>query len=141
MSIRYFKSLSVAAVVALSAGLTGVSQAHHSFAAEFDSKKPVAVDGVITKTRLVNPHSWLYVDVKNHDGSVTNWGFEFGTPISLRNKSVTKEDVSPGSKVHIEGYLAKNGGPFGYSTRVTLASGRMVQIGSAPDAPAPAGGR
>jgi hypothetical protein len=60
--------------------------AHHSFAAEFDAAQPVSVEGVITKIRIVNPHSWVYLDVKGKDGSTTNWGFEFGTPILLRQR-------------------------------------------------------
>lgn len=136
MTIRYLHVLGGAAVVASAISLATAGQAHHSFATEFDSKKPVTVDGVVTKARIMNPHSWLYLDVKAPDGTVTNWGFEFGTPLSLEKKGFTKDDVRPGSHVHVDGFRAKNGGPFGYSTVVTLDDGRKVQIGSAPDAPA-----
>jgi hypothetical protein len=136
MTIRYLTVIGAVTAIALSLGLASNSEAHHSFAAEFDSKKPVTVQGVVTKARFVNPHAWLYLDVKNQDGSVTNWGFEFGTPIVLRNRGVAKEDVSPGSPVHVEGFMARNGGAFGYAQVVTLADGRKVQTGSAPDAPA-----
>ena len=126
----------VAGGVALAAtALSAPSIAHHAFAAEFDSKKPVTVEGVITKARFVNPHSWVYLDVKNTDGSTTNWGFEFGTPSSLRTSGLDKNDVKPGTDIRIDGFRAKNGGPFGYSTILTLAGGRKVQTGSAPDAP------
>ena len=57
--------------------------AHHSFAAEFDSEKPVTVKGTVTKMDWVNPHSWIYVDVKDEKGSVVNWRFEMGPPNSL----------------------------------------------------------
>jgi hypothetical protein len=141
MTIRYFRVLGVSAAVASAIGLGTASQAHHSFASEFDSKKPVALEGVVTKARIMNPHSWLYLDVKSPDGTVTNWGFEFGTPLSLEKKGFSKDDVRPGSHIHVDGFLAKNGGPFGYSTVVTLADGRKVQIGSAPDAPTTVGAR
>lgn len=113
------------------------SQAHHAFAAEFDSSKPLVVDGTVTKVHFVNPHSWIYLDVKNKDGSVTNWGFEFGTPTSLRAGGVTRDDVKPGTPIRLAGYKAKNGGPFGYATTVVFPGGRQVRTGSAPDAPPP----
>lgn len=115
------------------------SIAHHAFAAEFDSKKPVSIDGTITKARFVNPHSWIYLDVKGKDGKVVNWGFEFGTPSSLRTKGLDKADVGFGTKIHVNGFRAKNGGPFGYAVAIVLPDGRKVQTGSAPDAPRQAG--
>jgi hypothetical protein len=138
--MKYFKLLSAALAAAAVAGSAGAALAHHSFAAEFDDKKAVTVSGVITKARIMNPHSWLYVDVRNGDGSTTNWGFEFGTPLSLERKGVTKADLTPGEAVKVDGFRAKNGGPFGYTTIVTLHDGRKVQLGSAPDAPPAAGG-
>jgi hypothetical protein len=125
--------------VAAFAGLAGAVQAHHSFAAEFDAAKTVAVEGTVTKIRIVNPHSWIYLDVKNKDGTVTNWGFEFGTPSLLEAKGVAKDDVLPGKHVRIEGYLARNGGPFGYSRVATLADGRAIQIGQTFGATSAAG--
>jgi hypothetical protein len=112
--------------------------AHHAFAAEFDAAKPLDLTGVVTKSRWVNPHSWLYFDVKNADGTVTNWGVEFGTPNALANRGLTKEDVKPGSEVHVKGYRSKNGGPFGYSVTLTLKDGRTFQTGGAQDSPATA---
>ncbi len=141
MTFSHLKILSGVAAIAAAVGLATTAQAHHSFATEFDSKKPVTVEGVITKARIMNPHSWLYLDVKGPDGTVTNWGFEFGTPLSLERKGFSKDDVKAGSQVKVDGFRAKNGGPFGYSTVVTLADGRKVQIGSAPDAPTVVGAR
>ncbi len=109
--------------------------AHHAFAAEFDSDKPVQVEGVVTRVRWVNPHSWLYLDVTGPDGKVTNWGFEFGTPNALARAGLSKEDVQAGVKVTISGFLAKNGGPYGYSVILTLPDGRSVRTGGAGDAP------
>lgn len=137
MRLSFRSTVAIGAAVLLSA----TAMAHHSFSAEFDSSKPITLQGVITKVRLVNPHSWLYLDVKNKDGSVTNWGFEFGTPSSLRDKGLSKQDVLPGKTIKIDGYRAKNGGPFGYSRLATLADGRAVQTGGAVDAPAPAARR
>jgi hypothetical protein len=115
--------------------------AHHAFSAEFDADKPIDLEGVVTKIKWVNPHSWLYFTVKEANGTTTNWGVEFGAPNQLARIGLTKADVAPGSKVRIKGYLAKNGGAFGYSVFVVLADGRTFQTGGAQDAPAAAAGK
>jgi hypothetical protein len=132
-----FPALLVAAALAV-AGVPQSAQAHHAFAAEFDADKPVELAGVVTKARWVNPHSWLYLDVKNADGSVTNWGFEFGTPNSLASRGLTKDDIKAGTELRVKGYRAKNGGPYGYSVTVVLKDGRSFQTGGAQDSPATA---
>jgi hypothetical protein len=114
---------------------------HHAFSAEFDADKSIDLQGAVTKIKWVNPHSWLYFDVKESDGAVTNWGVEFGAPNQLARIGLKKSDVAPGTQVRIKGYRAKNGGPFGYSVTVTLPDGRAFQTGGAQDAPATAGRR
>jgi hypothetical protein len=109
--------------------------AHHAFAAEFDADKPIDLNGTVTKIKWVNPHSWLYFDVTDAAGKVTNWGVEFGAPNQLAKIGLKKIDVAPGTQVRIRGYLAKNGGPYGYSVIVTLPDGRKFQTGGAQDAP------
>jgi hypothetical protein len=112
------------------------ASAHHAFSAEFDALKPIELKGVVTKLELVNPHSWLYLDVKNQDGSVERWGVEFGAPYSLKQKGITKGTLTPGSEISIKGYRAKNGQNFGYAVSAILADGTSVATGGAPDAPA-----
>ena len=112
------------------------SSAHHAFAAEFDADQPIDLKGSVTRIKWVNPHSWLFFDVKAADGSVTNWGVEFGAPNQLAKIGLKKSDVAVGTEVHIKGYRSKNGGPFGYSVIVTFADGRTFQTGGAQDAPA-----
>jgi hypothetical protein len=137
MSFPLTRSL-FAALAASALLATTQTQAHHAFAAEFDADKPLDLQGVVTRTRWVNPHSWLYFDVKNADGTTTNWGVEFGTPNALAGRGLSKQDVQPGAEVRIRGYRAKNGGPFGYSVTLTLKDGRSFQTGGAQDGPAPA---
>ncbi len=110
--------------------------AHHAFSAEFDGQKPITVKGTITKLELTNPHSWLYLDVKDADGKVVNWGFEFGAPFSLKEKGVTKKTFPPGTEVTVSGFRAKSGQEFGYAVTTTTADGKVFSTGGAQDAPA-----
>lgn len=131
---RKHKFISSAALLTVLAA-TLPADAHHAFSAEFDPKQPVEIKGTVTKLELTNPHSWLYLDVKNPDGTVTNWGFEFGAPFSLKEKGVTKKTLGPGTEVTIKGFRSKNPKPFGYAVTTTLADGRSFQTGGAQDAP------
>ena len=123
----------------VASGLFGLSlqpvQAHHAFSAEFDAQQPIELKGVVSKLELVNPHSWLYLDVKQADGSSKNWGFEFGAPFSLKKNGITKASLPVGSEVTIQGYRAKNGKEFGYAVTTVLSDGRNVKTGGAQDAP------
>lgn len=127
-------ALSVLATFALLT-VSAHTAAHHAFAAEFDADQPLDLKGTVTKVRWVNPHSWLYFDVKQADGTVENWGVEFGAPNQLAKIGLAKADVAIGTQVHIKGYRAKNGGPYGYSVTVTFADGRTFKTGGAQDAP------
>ncbi len=131
-------------IAALSAVIIsgGSAVAHHAFSAEFDSKQPLEISGVVTKTRWVNPHSWIYLDVKDAAGEVTNWGFEFGSVSALERVGLTKSVLPPGTPLTIKGYRSRNGGPFGYTVQATLSDGRKYQLGSAQDgAPVEAAGK
>ena len=108
--------------------------AHHAFAAEFDVSKPVKVHGSITKVDWVNPHSWIYVDVKDADGKVTNWHFELGSPNALFRLGWKKDAIPAGLEVEISGYRAKSGEPVGNARSLTLPNGHeLFTGGSAPD--------
>jgi len=137
-SLRY--RLPVAAGIGLLA-CAAPALAHHAFAAEYDAEKPLDLSGTVTKARWTNPHSWLYFDVTGPDGTVTNWGVEFGAPNNLEGKGLKKADLQPGTKVHILGYRSKNGGAFGYSVSLALDDGRTFKTGGAQDAPAAQAGK
>jgi len=129
-----------AALFISAAGLFSISlsaSAHHAFSAEFDAQKPIELKGVITQARWVNPHSWIYVDVKNSDGTISNWGFEFGAPFSLKQKGLTKTTLPVGTEIKLKGYRSKNDANYAYSTSITLPDGTVFQTGGAQDAPEP----
>ena len=108
--------------------------AHHAFAAEFDVNNPVKVHGTITKVEWVNPHAWLYVDVKGTDGKVVNWHFELGPPNALFRLGWKKDSIPAGIEVDISGYRAKSGEPVGNGRSITLPDGReLFAGGSSPD--------
>ena len=111
--------------------------AHHSFAAEFDAKKPVKLSGTVTKMEWINPHAWIYIDVKNTDGTVTNWMVEAGAPNALLRRGWTKNSLLPGTEIVIEGYQAKDGATRANGRDITFKDGKKLFVGSqgtgAPD--------
>jgi hypothetical protein len=119
----------VSAVLGLWAQAT--LSAHHSFAAEFDEKKPVTLKGTITKMDWVNPHSWLYIDVKTADGKVENWALEFGSPNSLYRRGWKKESLPVGSEVTVTGWLSRTEPLKANAKDVILPDGKKLFAGSA----------
>ena len=105
--------------------------AHHSFAAEFDASKPVTLHGTITKLEWINPHSWLHVDVKNDDGTTTEWMIEAATPNTLLRRGFTRDTVKAGTEITVIGYQAKSGAHRANGRDLILADGSRLFMGSA----------
>ena len=104
--------------------------AHHAFAAEFDAKKPVKLEGKVTKMEWINPHAWIHIDVKNADGTVTNWMIEGGTPNTLLRRGFTKDSLAIGTEVVVDGYQAKDGSFRANGRDITFTDGRKLFLGS-----------
>ena len=104
--------------------------AHHAFAAEFDSAKPITLKGTITKMEWINPHTWIHVDVKKPDGAVESWMIEGGPPNALYRRGFTRDSLPAGAEILVEGFRAKDGSMRGNGRDITFADGRKLFLGS-----------
>jgi hypothetical protein len=121
------------AVVAAAAGLLSVSipaWAHHAFAAEFNAQKPIHLEGTLTKVELINPHSWIHVDVVDADGKTVNWMCEAGSPNVLLRRGFNKNTIPVGTKVIVDGYQSKDGSMRMNGRDITLPNGQKLFLGS-----------
>lgn len=125
-------TLVVGAVLTFVAGALPLA-AHHSFAAEYDSTKKIDITGTVTKIEWMNPHPRFYVDVKNANGTVTNWNFELAAIPVLLKQGWHKNALKVGDQVSVEGFVAKDASNLASARRVILPDGRKVFTGSASD--------
>jgi len=123
----------VSCAVVLSALISAIpANAHHSFAAEYDSTKVVKLTGNVTRVDWQNPHAYFYIDVKNTEtGRVENWAFEMGAPSVIAKQGWTKTTLKIGDVIIVEGTRAKDGGTHGNARSVYMAStGKKLGAGS-----------
>lgn len=106
------------------------ARAHHAFAAEFDAKKPVKLQGKVTRMEWINPHAWIHVDIAGPDGKVTNWMVEAGTPNTLFRRGFTKDSLAVGTEIVVDGYQSKDGSNRANGRDVTFPDGRKLFLGS-----------
>ena len=110
-----------ASAIVLAALIAPTAYAHHS-GTMFDDKKQVTVEGVVKEFQYTNPHSWLLVDVKNPDGTITTWGFEAEGPSTLMQAKIRRSDFAPGVKITITGFPMRDGRPAAAWTKAVRAS-------------------
>ncbi len=135
MRSRLFGVVAGAAFVVAAAAVPVI--AHHSFAAEFDAKKPVKLRGTVTKMEWINPHSWVHIEVKTPDGKVEQWMIEGGAPNALLRRGWNKNSLLPGTEILVEGFQAKDGALRANGRDITFPDGKKLFVGSsgigAPD--------
>jgi len=135
--MRTKPGLVVAGIGLLLAGTAAPLRAHHSFAAEFDARSPVTVEGTITRMQWTNPHAWIHMEVKRPDGTVENWAVEVGSPTVLFRRGFNRNSLPPGTQIVVDGYRAKDGSRRANGRDITLADGRKLFVGAtgigAPD--------
>jgi hypothetical protein len=135
MRTRLFSVVAGAALLTAAAALPAI--AHHSFAAEFDAKRPVKLRGTVTKMEWINPHSWVHIDVKTADGKVEKWMVEGGAPNALLRRGWNRKSLLPGTEILVEGFQAKDGAMRANGRDITFPDGKKLFVGSsgtgAPD--------
>jgi len=115
-------------VTALGLSMSGTAAAHHSFAAEFDADKTIKLEGIVTNVEWTNPHVWIYFNVKDATtGKNATWGAELGPPHLLQRRGWRRESLALGTKIAVDGFLARNG-----TTRVNAKSVTLAATGGQP---------
>ena len=134
MRLRYWLFV---AIVGL---LLNVEQAaaHHAFSAEFDVAKPLELTGTLVKWEMINPHSWFHIDIEDDAGAVVTWRIEGGSPNELIRNGVTKNTLTIGTELTIEGYYAKDGSAKGVGRNFLVAGGERLFLGGSAPPVAPA---
>jgi hypothetical protein len=129
MRVKYL--VLAAATLLLTFGASAPIRAHHAFAAEFDSSKPVKFEKAsVVRVEWVNPHAWIHIDVTKPDGTKERWALEAGTPNVLFRRGFTKEALLPGTVINVDGYQAKDGSRRANGRDLTLPNGQTLFLGS-----------
>ena len=123
-------AIAVAVTGLAMSGWASSALAHHAFAAEFDSNKPVNFKGKITKMEWVNPHTWLHIAVQKTDGTSEAWAIEAGTPNVLFRRGFTRDTLPIGLEIVVDGYQAKDGTRRANGRDLTLPDGKKLFLGS-----------
>jgi hypothetical protein len=133
--MRFAIIVTAAAASLLMAAAAG---AHHAFSTEFDVNRPVTLKGKVTKVELINPHSWIHIEVTDDKGNTAEWMIEGGSPNALVRRGINKNSIPIGSELVIRGYGTRDGSNKAVGRDITFADGRAVFFeGSKPDAGAP----
>jgi hypothetical protein len=127
------KNVAMAFVLAgmLSAVLSAA--AHHSFAADFDENKPVRLTGKVVKFEMMNPHSWIHLDVTDADGTTVRWEVETGSTNALFRRGWRPDTLRAGDEILIEGYGARDNTFTANARSVRLANGESISAASSRD--------
>jgi len=127
--MKTFRILALAGAAAIGLGLT--ADAHHAVNSQFDVTKNVALSGVLTKVELINPHSYLYFDVKDKAGKVANYAVESGAPGALRRGGLSARDsLIVGQTYKFVICPSRNGSKSGLMSALTLPDGKFFAFGA-----------
>ena len=110
--------------------------AHHSFAVDYDVKKPVKLQGVVTMIQWTNPHAHVYLDVVEN-GAKNNWNFEMASPNILERNGWSRKALNVNDQVTVEGYSGRVVTTRGFLTSITLSDGRKLFASPGPGTDAP----
>jgi hypothetical protein len=123
------RKLSLAVVVLALAVAATPAGAHHAFSTEFDASRPVVFSGEVVKVELINPHSWIHIEVENDDGSKTTWMVEGGSPNALLRRGIDRNTIPIGSVLVVDGYGSRDGGNKAVGVDVSFEDGTPIFLG------------
>ena len=112
--------------------------AHHAFAVNFDRDDPIVVQAVVTAVKWENPHTLIYVDVKDKSGKVEKWTFESFPPGVLYRKGLRQDRLKPGGEVTLKGFRSRDGANFANVSVAAFPDGKSFCV-QFPGASAPVG--
>jgi len=127
MTRAFLLAMSALAAVVVAGGPVG---AHHAFSAEFDAGQPIVLKGTVSKAEWINPHSWVYIDVKGADGKIVTWAIECGAPNALLRRGWNKNSLPIGTEIVVDGYRAKDGSTTANAKDITFPDGKKLFMGS-----------
>lgn len=134
---RTARKLATGALIGTTLAAAAPVVAHHAFGAEFDPNRPLVLRGPVTRVEWVNPHTWIHMEVTGEDGSTEIWMVEGGTPNTLLRRGLTRDTLTPGIEIIVDGYQSKDRSNRANGRDVTFADGRKIFMGSsgtgAPD--------
>ena len=128
MNVKRHRLLLAVGVASVLASASAV--AHHAFTAEFDANRPLIISGSVTKVDWVNPHAWIFMDVKGEGGAVVNWAVEMGPPSALLRRGWNRSSLPIGTVIKVDGYGAKNGRSVINAIEITFPDGKTIFAGS-----------
>ena len=108
---------------------SAAAHAHHAFATEFDVNRHVTLEGKVTKVELINPHSWIHIEVVDASGKAAAWMIEGGSPNALVRRGITKNSIPIGSELVIRGYGTRDGSNKAVGRDMKFADGRELFFG------------
>ena len=113
------------------------SDAHHAFSAEFDSNKPIEIEGSVARIEWINPHGWIHVAVTDDDGNEEIWMIEMGSVGTLVRRGITRDSIPVGTEIRVSGFQARNGTNRASGESITTAGGERLIVGAAGIGAAP----
>ncbi len=128
MRMKSWRAGVIGAILMASCG--GIAYAHHSFGAEFDSSKPIKLEGKVVKFEWVNPHSWIHIDITDAQGKHVVWRVEGGAPSALLRRGWNRNSLPPGTQIIVQAFRARDGDTRASAAEISFPNGQQLSLGN-----------